>query len=45
MKDQNKEGKTDIDQILQSQTKDSAVSLRPAKMQYEVLRLMLQNQN
>ena len=45
IKAQNKEEKTDIDQIWQSQTKESVVSLRQVEMQYEVLSLMLQARN
>ena len=40
-----KEEKTVIDQIWQSQTKESAVSLRLAKIKYEVFSLMFQAQN
>ena len=36
IKAQNKEEKTDIDQIWQSQTKESVVSLREVEMQYEL---------
>ena len=42
---QNKEEKTDTDQIQHTQTRESVVSLRPAKMQDEVLGLMPQAQN
>ena len=41
----NKEEKTDIDQIWQSQTKEGVVSLRQVEMQYKVLSLMLQARN
>ena len=37
--------KTDIDQIWQSQTKESVVSLIQVEMQYEVLSSMLQARN
>ena len=42
---QNKEEKTDTDQIQHTQTRESVVSLRPAKMQDEVLSLMLKARN
>ena len=44
-KAQNKEEKADIDQIWQSQAKESVVSLRQVEMQYKVLSLMLQARN
>ena len=37
--------KTDIDQIKQSQIKESVVSLMQVEMQYEVLSLILQSRN
>ena len=42
---QNKEEKTDIDQIQHTQTRESVVSLTLARMQDEVLSLMLQARN
>ena len=45
IKAQNKEDKTDIDQIWQSQNKESVVSLRQVEMQYDVLSLIIQGRN
>ena len=42
IKAQNKEQKTDIEQIWQSQIKESVVSLGQVEMQYKVISLMLQ---
>ena len=45
IKAQNKEDKIDIDQIWQSQNKESVVSLRQVEMQYDVLSLIIQARN
>ena len=45
IKAQNKEEKAHTDKIWKSQTKESVVSLRLAKMQYKVLSLTLQARN